>query len=208
MSYLGENGQIPFFSKMEIAKRADELLDECWNGFFPIDIESVCDFLGISLFPVDGLSRKYHVEAFISANFRILYVDEDGYRNESYRYRFSVAHELGHLVLHREYFSNRVDSFEEWLGFSQVSGYAEFQANYFAGSLLAPEDELTNFLNREFSGSFVRNCWRVTHKEFRNKLCEAKKFFEVSDQVVARRMRDAFLGAESFDEIKIALQGI
>ena len=209
MSYYDESGQIPFLGKAEISDKVNEVLDECWNGIFPVNLESVCDCLGISLFPVAGLSKKYNVDAFVSSSFRILYVDEKSYRNESYRYRFSVAHELGHLVLHREYYSSRIESFEDWLGLSPHAdnSYVEFQANYFAGNLLVPEIELIKFMDRGFSGNFEKNCWKATHKEFKDKLCDAKKFFKVSDQVVARRMQDVFLGAEAFDEIKLTIQG-
>lgn len=201
MTYLGEGGQIPFLSKATITSHAVELLDECWDGMFPVDIEAICDFLGVALLPVVGLSDSFHIDAFIAADFKRIFVDEQAYRQESHRYRFSVAHELGHLILHREYYSSRINSLEEWLGLSRNMDhdYVEFQANYFAGSLLTPGNYLTLFLNQEFNGSFSRNCWSTSRGELKFILSRAKQFFRVSDQVIARRMRDTFPGAEGLD---------
>lgn len=196
MTYLDEVVQIPFMSKNEIASRVEELLGECWDGFFPVDVEKLCDHLGIAILPVTKLADSFCIDAFISADFKTIYVDADKYRYESYRYRFSVAHELGHYILHKEYFSSRVGSFKEWkdLSGSGVSRVAEFQANYFAGSLLAPEGALLAMLNTEFGGSFARNYFTTGSKELKNMLTSLQKLFNVSKEVVSRRMQDTVYG--------------
>lgn len=198
MSYLGEMGQMPFLGKAEIARRVEELLDECWDGKYPVDIESVCDYLGIALLPVRNLAHTFQVDAFLAADFKTIFVDEEGYERESYRYRFSVAHELGHYVLHRDYCSSRVESYEEWLGLSQNanSGYVEFQANYFAGSLLVPENELVGVLNEEFGGNMARYYWWVRREELERIMREVRRFFKVSEQVVKRRMGEMVYGLD------------
>ena len=107
-----------------------------------------------------------------------------------------MAHELGHFILHKEYFSSRVWSFDEWLGLSsgELNNVAEFQANYFAGSLLAPEDELLRLLNVRFGGSLAKNYYRTGRKEADGILASVRKVFGVSGQVVDRRMRDTIYG--------------
>ena len=198
MVYLGEDGQIPFISKSEIVERAEELLSECWDGVFPIDVERICDCLGIAILPVTNLSDSFLVDAFISADFKTIYVDAEKYERESYRYRFSVAHELGHYILHREYFSSRVEDYDEWEGLSYGSAnhFVEFQANYFAGCLLAPEDELTRVLNKSFGGSFARNYWSTSREKLERIMMGVRRVFRVSEQVVNRRMRDSFYGLQ------------
>ena len=109
MTYLGEGSQIPFINKGEIAGRARELLNECWDGVFPVDVEKVCDYLGIAILPVAGLADSFCIDAFISADFKTIYVDAERFGQESYRYRFSVAHELGHSM--HSFYSN---SFQEY----------------------------------------------------------------------------------------------
>ena len=196
MVYLGEVAQIPFMNKSEIASKAEGLLNECWDGVFPIDIEKLCDYLKIAILPVAGLADNFRIDAFISTDFKIIYADAEKYRRENHRYRFSVAHELGHYILHREYFSSRVWSFEEWkdLSGSGVNRVAEFQANYFAGSLLAPEEALLAMLNTELGGSFARNYFTTGSKELKNMLTSLQKLFNVSKEVVSRRIQDTIYG--------------
>lgn len=167
MTYLGKGGKIPYLNKTEIVRKAEEVLGKNWDGKFPIDVEVLCDRLGINIFPVPNLAKTFHIDAFISADFKTIYVDNREFESESHRYRFSVAHELGHFALHREYYPDGIDGLEEWLKISHniVNNYAEFQANYFAGSLLVPENELIDFLNNAFSGSFVRNYYKASPSE-------------------------------------------
>ena len=192
-------GQIPYLGRLEIEQRVNELMEECWDGDFPVDVEKVADYLGIAIVPVEGLMDKIGVDAFISADFRMIYVDGAEYRLGGNRYRFSVAHELGHYVLHREYFSSRVESFVEWAGLvdDNCYGYVEFQANYFAGCLLAPEDEMVRMLDAEYEGSFVRNYYKMGRGRYMKVLAEMRRWFMVSEQVVTRRMRDTVYGLVS-----------
>ena len=203
---LGFASQMPYLGKDEIAERARDLLEVCWDGSFPVDVEKICDYLGVAIIPVQGLREEFEVEAFLAADFKMIYVDLSGYEKESVRYRFSVAHELGHYILHQEYYPSGIGSFEEWKFLASNFDYVEFQANYFAASLLAPERELVGALDREFGGSFVRNCWNKSHGEFGDALKRVRKFFKVSEQVLARRMRDLMPGAEEFDEVAVGLR--
>ena len=198
MTYLGKGGRIPYLDKEKITERATEVLEECWGGDFPVDVEAICDDLKIGILPVNGLSRMFRVDAFISASFDTIYVDSQEFERDSHRYRFSVAHELGHYVLHRKYCPNVAGDLKEWLkvfrGF--VNNYAEYQANFFAGSLLVPEYELVHVLDDEFDGSFARNYWNASIGERDSILVKLRKHFKVSDEVIARRIRDAFPGVE------------
>ena len=185
MTYLGDGKRVPYLEKWKIAREVEKILGEdCWAREAPVDLERLCDKLGIGIVPVSGLSEDFCIDAFIAANFKIMYVDSDEFEKESYRYKFSVAHELGHFVLHREYAD----------GLEDLNGYAEFQANYFAGCLLVPENGLTRILNEEFGGSFARNYWDVSLRKIGDALEKVQKYFMVSDQVVMRRMRETFPG--------------
>src|SRR5688572_12853758 len=65
-----------------------------------------------------------------------------------YRLRFSVAHEIGHLILHRDMYARlQHTTAKEW--FDCISaipeveyGWVEWQAYEFAGRLLVPPDPL------------------------------------------------------------------
>lgn len=198
MTYLGEGGKIPYLSKDSIVRQVEDVLSECWNGAYPVDVEAICDDLGIGILPVSGLSKMFQVDAFISANFKSIYVDSCEFEKDSHRYRFSVAHELGHFILHKRYCPNGVDDLKDWLNIFRkyINNYAEFQANYFAGSLLVPENELVKVLNDEFNGSFAKNYWDASPSELGKILIKVRNYFKVSDVVIARRMRDVFPGVE------------
>ena len=204
MTYLGKGGQIPYLSKEDIVRSVENTLEECWDDEFPVDIEAICDDLKISILPISGLSRTFQVDAFISVDFKSIYVDSKEFEKDSHRYRFSVAHELGHYVLHQKYYPHDIDNLENWIKTSQyfLNNYAEFQANYFAGSLLVPEVDLIQALDSIFNGSFVRNYWNASPKELANILASIRKKFKVSDQVIARRMRDAFPGIDELGNNK------
>ncbi len=208
MTYLGEGGKIPYLRKDDIADEALNVLEECSDGPFPVDVEAICDNLGIGIFPIIGLSRNFRVDAFISADFKTIYVDSREFEKDSHRYRFSLAHELGHFILHKKYCPDGVDDLKEWFRIFRrfINNYAEFQANYFAGSMLVPESELVRILDEEFDGSFVKNGWNKNHEEFKDVLYNVRKLFMVSEQMMARRVRDTFLGSEAFDEIADAIR--
>lgn len=196
MTYLGKGGQIPYLNKETIVRNVEEVLEECWGDEFPVDIEVICDDLGIAIIPVTGLSKLLFIDAYISSDFKTIYVDEKEFEKESPRYRFSVAHELGHFVLHKKYYPRNVKNSKEWLAISHsiMNDYAEFQANYFAGSLLVPEMELVRVLNDAFGGSFSKNYWNASINEKWKILGKIRKHFNVSDEVIARRIIDAFPG--------------
>jgi len=65
--------------------------------------------LKLDITPFDGLFEKYDVDAAVTQDLSGIYVDREAYVLlekgtiwQQYRLRFSVAHELGHYVLHRK----------------------------------------------------------------------------------------------------------
>jgi Zn-dependent peptidase ImmA (M78 family) len=67
----------------------------------PVDIERFVDnILRINIIPFPSLYKSFEINDFISHDFRKIYVDEYLYLNLEPQYRFTLAHELGHMVLH------------------------------------------------------------------------------------------------------------
>jgi len=122
----------------------------------PVDIDRLVDnILRINVIPFPSLFRSFEVNAFISNDFRKIYVDEYLYLNLEPQYRFTLAHELGHMVLHSEYFRQfKIDNLTSYVDFvADVSEdeykLIETQANHFAGLFLFLRPLLENiFLNR------------------------------------------------------------
>jgi Zn-dependent peptidase ImmA (M78 family) len=112
--------------------------------------------LHISIQPIKSLRNAVLTDAFISSNFRTLYVDEYEYMNDSFenKLRFSFAHEISHLVLHAELYScqdfNSLESYVIFQASKSKKAYAwyESQANTFATNLLLPCKEVEKILRR------------------------------------------------------------
>lgn len=115
----------------------------------PIPIEDISELkLRIRIVLINGLIRNFGVNAFISQNFDTIVIDEMMFTKQPERIRFTVAEELGHLFLHKDwYFKNGPKGLENYLQWQQtVDGelfdYIERQAKTFASMVLMPEDRV------------------------------------------------------------------
>ena len=108
-------------------------------------IEEIVEFdLGIEIRPIRGLRARFHIEGSLSTDLTTLVIDESLLVRQPNRYRFTLAHEVGHLILHAEQIQALArDSTEAW----KVAVLAipprdytrmEFQAYEFAGQVLVP----------------------------------------------------------------------
>ena len=62
------------------------------------------------------------VDALLLGDFKTIVVDQNDFLNEcaQNRLRFSIAHEIGHLILHQDTFSKiQYSSIDEWIAFFQ-----------------------------------------------------------------------------------------
>ena len=137
--------KIPFVDKEKIKRKADLFREKFWDNSIPVDIEKIIDLkLEIDIIPLPDLG-----DAFISSDWKSIYVDRNKYLNGiQNRLRFSLAHEIGHFILHKEIYSSfKINSFEDFYCFvdeipNNQYHYLEIQANKFAGLLLVPRDKL------------------------------------------------------------------
>lgn len=141
---------VPFISYDQLkAEAANVLSQSSYAKRFPVAIELIVerDFK-MDIVPMRGLQAAFNIDAFISRDMRTISVDEFVLENRLNRYRFSLAHELGHRVLHREILgAMEFRRIEEWkLQISQFPereyGFLEYQANTFANCLLVPTESL------------------------------------------------------------------
>ncbi|MDP2323841.1 MAG: ImmA/IrrE family metallo-endopeptidase, partial [Gammaproteobacteria bacterium] len=145
---------------------------------FPADrvIETV---FNVDIVPIKGLAEVISpAKAFLSGQGRQLTVDEAHMMRDGGPFRFTVAHELGHLVLHRDILAaakyNTSNQYLEFLASipDDTRSSMEWQANEFAGVLVVPARHLRAALDagvqkvREFGftgPAQVRSLW--THIE-------------------------------------------
>jgi len=117
----------------------------------PIDeIIELC--LGIDIVPTPNLQRDYDIDGFTSSNLKFIYVDDFVFSKRPYRYCFTLAHELGHILLHKNilesFHFNSVSSWEEFVTQVDPHDYdrLETQCYHFGGLILAPPKPLRQSL--------------------------------------------------------------
>ncbi len=128
------------------------------NEDIPVNIEAIVQSnLGIDVIPVNDIQTLLGMEGFISNDFKNIYVDNQLYITDAYypRVRFTIAHEIGHYILHRSFIDQlKFDTIDEWKTYrkslnSDNLGRFEYQANEFAGRLLVPVDKLVVLFRSE-----------------------------------------------------------
>ena len=95
----------PFIKPDEIRLKADQFRLKYGKGQIPVDIEDIVEFdLKIFIKPKSELCRAARIDAAISPNCTTIHVDLERYMAKRFhrRVRFSIAHEIGHLELHRD----------------------------------------------------------------------------------------------------------
>jgi hypothetical protein len=147
---------VPFIPKAKLAAAAATFLDENQLTTVPVDIELVAECkYEMDIIPFSGLLREYGVDGFSASDFSAVYVDEFVYQERPTRLRFTVAHELGHRILHRRYLETlQFSTVEEWieaLDSLDREDYdrMEYQANAFAGMVLVPWRHLEGAFNEQ-----------------------------------------------------------
>lgn len=135
----------------DIRKRAAVFLQEHnRDASIPVPIERIVEFgFGINIIPLPGLLQVHDVDAFLSNDFKSLMVDMGIVESRSpNRYRFSLAHELAHAVLHGDVYAQiRFSNIPEWkvqlMAISEADReWLEWQAYSFAGLILVPGQPL------------------------------------------------------------------
>lgn len=144
--------RVPYLSKAEIEKEAAGFLNRYNRSRkLPVPIEEIAELdLKLDIVPVARLRDKMDKDAFISNDLATIYIDADVFNLDKLerRLRFSLAHEIGHMVLHARILSAvSLKSIREWRTFvDRLAEDAwhrfEWQANWFAGHVLVPSDEL------------------------------------------------------------------
>ena len=91
----------------EIRKIADDFRLRYCDGEFPIPIEEVLEFkLNVEVRPVREFKDLTEVDAVLSNDLKVIFVDQNLFDNPKYlfRLRFALAHELGHIILHGPFY--------------------------------------------------------------------------------------------------------
>ncbi len=138
----------------DVNRKANEFLQK-YNpsGSLPIPIEEIVELqMNVALVVVPGIKELLGIDAFISSDFSQITIDEYAYENYAERTKFSIAHEIGHSIMHAEWYKTHgPKNLDDYLTFHERINqesykYLEIQANTFAGLILVPTVPLTNLL--------------------------------------------------------------
>lgn len=135
--------EIKLYSKDELESIAEKFLAEKGKGHYDGDslrIEPLIEEIGYTILPVKGLAEI--AEAYLPRKEKLILVDEDQYSSyESLRYRFTLAEELAHIILHRPIFDGKtlkeVEHIQTAITDEQYQAM-EKDAKHLAGALLMP----------------------------------------------------------------------
>ncbi|MBI5152405.1 ImmA/IrrE family metallo-endopeptidase [Candidatus Peregrinibacteria bacterium] len=191
--------KVPYIRIEKIRQIADEFREKYSKNKIPVDILYIAEMdLGMEIRPVKSLRNEADTDAFISSDFKVIFVDNDELCDDKYesRLRFSIAHELAHFILHKDFFEKfKIGSLGGYLNF--VEGFSdreysflELHAHEFAGRLLVPVDilrckvsEWKNEIKNTAALKFIDNSLFADYLAV-----PIAKDFGVSQEVIARRI--------------------
>lgn len=191
----------PHFKFDDIRIKADQFRETYWQtNQIPVDIFFIIEEkLKLNIVPIEGFKSNSDIEALLYDGGRSIAVDKTEYMDDRYlnRLRYSVAHEVAHLVIHKELYDlfdyDTVDKWIETLDALPEEEYnwIEQQANEFAGRLLVPVDKLIEALNSIqpkiilFRKSFPDTENSLLKEYVASLVC---KKFGVSESVISKRI--------------------
>ena len=185
--------QSPNLRLIDVVRAADEFLKTYHPSLsLPIPIEDIVERkIDMALFAIPGIKSLIGVDAFISSDFTQITIYEDCFVKYQERTRFSIAHEIGHLILHKDWYEKHgPKNLEDYLSShdrmdGQIYRYIEIQAQTFAGLILVPKKLLL--------GELEKRLGRIPSMESPEILApfiqDLPEIFKVSDAVILRRLQ-------------------
>lgn len=201
---------VPLLSYAAVADKAESVLREngCW-GELPVNVEWILEHgLGVDIVPVPGIQQTIEAVSFTSSDLGTIMVDEFVYNHRETRYRFSLAHELGHIVLHRGIFEKHTfASIDDWKEFhrrvdDREYSWLEAQANNFGGLLLVPRAHL----KREFAAQVPTVAASIA--EAREKGFGREQYLDLAVEEIVDRLRPVFNVSDTVLRIRVEKDGL
>lgn len=141
---------IKWLSYDKIGDVASSFLDlHHTSRLLPIPIEEIAEKeLNLTIAPISELKSDCDVEGCLDSSLTTIFIDTNIYMKNEHRAKFTIAHEIGHLILHNKIFRElRISKPEDIYKLTNMIteneyGWLEYQAYTFAGHVLVPKSEL------------------------------------------------------------------
>jgi len=189
----------PYLPHEKLRVVADEFLGKHHpSGELPVPIERIVEFkLGLDIVPVPGLKNQYDVDAFLTSDSTQIRVDGFIQAKHDSRYRFSLAHEVAHYLVHQDVFKQlKFSSIKEYkeviLAIPQEEyQWIEYQAYALGGLILVPIKPLSDLFETKTAEAKKAGVDLQTIDERARKIVESNmgRYFGVSAEVIKRRMK-------------------
>ena len=97
---------VPFMPYDELRQTAERFLTQYHpSREIPVPIEAIVEFqFNMDIVTIPGLHLNYEIDSMISKDLQQIMVDETVFKEFPGRYRFSLAHEIGHRIMHARVF--------------------------------------------------------------------------------------------------------
>ena len=149
---------VPYIDDDDVHCRAELFLRTYHPSYScPVPIEEIAE-AGLDLFilPSKELERACEVDGSISKDFKTILIDEYVYMKQEIRARFTIAHEVGHLILHKKLFeeNRKTGSVEDFVAFQNSLSFRdwqrlEIQAYRFGEEILFPKKRFIEVVENE-----------------------------------------------------------
>ncbi len=144
--------EIPYLSEEKIIKIVNNFRDKFCGDSIPVEMEDIIE-LKLEIVPIlsPGLKNYFGIDMMIMSDFKSIYVDNNNFSDETQknRLRFSYAHEIGHLVLHKNIYQElKIKNKDDWYIVMtkkltpKIIKRIDLQADIFARNLLIPKKRL------------------------------------------------------------------
>ncbi len=209
--------RIPYKTKEEIEDKIKQITTEELYENDKLNTDNLCktvsDIFGVKFNFDENLDyhKKSKILGKLSFNPLEIYISKDLKMN-IYRWRFTLAHEIGHLLFHYEILKDYLDentdtenslSFDNELP-TELNKNMEIQANIFASLLLLPSNPLLVDVGKYFLKENIHKPYlyldsqRVNQSLVYNFLNELKRKYEVSHEAAKYRLITLGLVKEVF----------
>jgi hypothetical protein len=190
---------IPYLSDHVLRHAAETFLAKHHSSrTIPVPIEAIVEFqLGIDIVPIPGIHRAYDIDSMLCSDMQQICVDEAVFEDFPGRYRFSLAHEVGHRQLHAEIYAQlKFTDIAQWktvlcdeIG-EKDYGKLEFQAYAFAGLILVPPASLAERFHAAIALAESKGLTVKTDSDVARDAVESylSREFVVSRDVIRRRL--------------------
>ncbi len=196
-----EDFLISWFTYDDLRTHANEFLKKYHpENNLPIPIEEIIEFqLKLNIIPTPGLKNNYDIDGWITSDLSSIIVDEDQLEHFENRYRFTLAHEISHYILHKKvYDSVNIKETKDYIEFIKqleetgLVGNFEWQANNLAGLILVPQELLfqeAKRLSSKYSEKISVDIKKHTEVFWDSVKWKLSRVFNVSNQTIDIRFQ-------------------